>query len=100
MWRGILRLKSRKCTAEGLGSVPSFSVLHWPSALSASCAQAGVANACMQRRNPLALAHFANHPPAGQQPNVMVASFEADITHGRTSDLQCNGTDADLKLFL
>lgn len=30
----------------------------------------------LQGRHPLALGHFANHPPAGAQPNVMVASFD------------------------
>lgn len=30
----------------------------------------------MQGRNPLALGHFANHPPAGTAPNVMVAAVD------------------------
>ena len=30
----------------------------------------------VERRNPLALAHFANHPPAGVTPNVVVASVD------------------------
>ncbi|KAK9812844.1 hypothetical protein WJX72_004622 [[Myrmecia] bisecta] len=29
-----------------------------------------------ETRHPLALAHFANHPPAGSQANVMVAAFD------------------------
>ena len=33
-----------------------------------------------QRRNPLALAHYANHPPAGTPPNVMVAAVDWDPT--------------------
>ncbi|KAL4517192.1 hypothetical protein Ndes2437B_g06799 [Nannochloris sp. 'desiccata'] len=30
----------------------------------------------LERRNPLALAHYANHPPAGTPPNVMVAAVD------------------------
>ncbi|GAB4813076.1 hypothetical protein N2152v2_000122 [Parachlorella kessleri] len=30
----------------------------------------------LEARNPLALAHFANHPAAGTLPNVMVAAFD------------------------
>lgn len=36
-----------------------------------------------QRRNPLALAHFANHPPPGRQPNVVVASYDAHLEDGK-----------------
>ncbi|KAK9821861.1 hypothetical protein WJX74_006373 [Apatococcus lobatus] len=39
----------------------------------------------LEKRNPLALAHFANHPPSGTQPNVVVASYDADLNKG---DLQ------------
>jgi hypothetical protein len=30
----------------------------------------------LERRNPVALAHYANHPPAGTPPNVMVAAVD------------------------
>ncbi|KAJ7560918.1 hypothetical protein O6H91_03G006100 [Diphasiastrum complanatum] len=30
----------------------------------------------IERRNPLAVAHFANHPPKGELPNVMVCSYD------------------------
>ncbi|KAL8157539.1 uncharacterized protein LOC141674308 isoform X1 [Apium graveolens] len=30
----------------------------------------------LERRNPLALAHFANHPAKGMDPNVMVCSYD------------------------
>ena len=30
----------------------------------------------MQRRHPLALGHYANHPPPGVQPNVQVAAYD------------------------
>jgi len=30
-------------------------------------------------RNPMALAHFANHPPPGRQPNVMVAAVDLQV---------------------
>lgn len=29
-----------------------------------------------QTRNPLAQAHFANHPPRGGRPNVMIAAYD------------------------
>jgi len=34
-------------------------------------------SAGVEGRNPFALAHFANHPPAGAEPNVVVASLDA-----------------------
>ncbi|XP_024525451.1 uncharacterized protein LOC9658478 [Selaginella moellendorffii] len=30
----------------------------------------------IERRNPLALAHFVNHPPKGQLPNVMICPYD------------------------
>ncbi|XP_004505707.1 uncharacterized protein [Cicer arietinum] len=30
----------------------------------------------LERRNPLALAHFANHPPKGMLPNVMICPYD------------------------
>lgn len=30
----------------------------------------------VQRRHPLALGHYANHPPPGVQPNVQVAAYD------------------------
>ena len=35
---------------------------------------------CIQRRHPLAFAHFANHPPKGTLPNAMLAPFEIRTT--------------------
>jgi hypothetical protein len=37
---------------------------------------------CLQMRHPLALAHYANHPAAGTQPNVMVAAFTYNPRQG------------------
>ncbi|XP_057445262.1 uncharacterized protein LOC130737493 isoform X2 [Lotus japonicus] len=34
----------------------------------------------IERRNPLALAHFANHPPKGVQPNVMICPYDYPLT--------------------
>ncbi|XP_027914604.1 uncharacterized protein LOC114174061 [Vigna unguiculata] len=34
----------------------------------------------IERRNPLALAHFANHPPKGVQPNVMICPYDFPLT--------------------
>ena len=38
----------------------------------------------LQIRHPLALAHFANHPPSGTQPNVMVAAYDFVSQEGMT----------------
>ncbi|KAG5008508.1 hypothetical protein JHK85_027050 [Glycine max] len=37
-------------------------------------------NEVIERRNPLALAHFANHPPKGVQPNVMICPYDFPLT--------------------
>ena len=29
-----------------------------------------------QRRHPFSLAHYANHPPAGRRPNIMIAAYD------------------------
>ena len=34
----------------------------------------------VERRNPLALAHFANHPPKGMLPNVMICPYDFPLT--------------------
>ncbi|WCJ43115.1 hypothetical protein M5689_023877 [Euphorbia peplus] len=34
----------------------------------------------LERRNPLAFAHFANHPPKGMVPNVMVCPYDFPLT--------------------
>ena len=36
----------------------------------------------VEARNPLALAHLANHPPRGRAPNVAVASFDVPLRGG------------------
>ena len=33
----------------------------------------------LQMRHPLALAHYANHPPHDMQPNVMVAAVDVQL---------------------
>ena len=33
----------------------------------------------LQMRHPLALAHYANHPPRDTQPNVMVAAVDVQL---------------------
>ncbi|MED6217458.1 hypothetical protein PIB30_118468 [Stylosanthes scabra] len=40
----------------------------------------GSKNEILERRNPLALAHFANHPPKGVQPNVMICPYDFPLT--------------------
>ncbi|KAL2339397.1 hypothetical protein Fmac_007337 [Flemingia macrophylla] len=37
-------------------------------------------NVVIERRNPLAVAHFANHPPKGVQPNVMICPYDFPLT--------------------
>lgn len=34
----------------------------------------------LERRNPLALAHYANHPAKGMQPNVMICPYDFPLT--------------------
>ncbi|XP_072956101.1 uncharacterized protein [Typha angustifolia] len=34
----------------------------------------------LERRNPIALGHFANHPPKGAVPNVMVCPYDFPVT--------------------
>ncbi|GLT87093.1 hypothetical protein SLE2022_051930 [Rubroshorea leprosula] len=40
----------------------------------------GTGGEMLERRNPLALAHFANHPEKGMVPNVMVCPYEFPLT--------------------
>lgn len=40
----------------------------------------GGTNEVLERRNPLAFAQFANHPPKGVDPNVMVYSYDFPLT--------------------
>ena len=40
--------------------------------------------AAVDRRNPLALAHFANHPPEGTAPNVVVAAVDVVVPDAET----------------
>ncbi|KAA8542795.1 hypothetical protein F0562_023947 [Nyssa sinensis] len=40
----------------------------------------GTTGDVMERRNPLAFAHFANHPAKGMMPNVMVCPYDFPLT--------------------
>ena len=42
----------------------------------------------VQRDNPLALAHFANHPPKGYRPNVVVAGVDVAFRGDRVASLR------------
>ena len=42
----------------------------------------------VQRDNPLALAHFANHPPKGTRPNVVVAGVDVVFRGGQVASLR------------
>lgn len=39
-----------------------------------------IANEIIERRNPLAFAHFANHPSKGHKPNVMVCPYDFPLS--------------------
>ncbi|KAL3148070.1 hypothetical protein ABBQ38_014355 [Trebouxia sp. C0009 RCD-2024] len=41
-------------------------------------------------RHPLALAHYANHPAAGSQANVMVAAFDVTLKLGKSPNSCCS----------
>ncbi|KAG8648931.1 hypothetical protein MANES_08G053300v8 [Manihot esculenta] len=42
--------------------------------------QVGRNSVVLERRNPLALAHFANHPAKGMAPNVMICPYDFPLT--------------------
>ncbi|KDP37559.1 hypothetical protein JCGZ_05998 [Jatropha curcas] len=42
--------------------------------------QVGGTGEILERRNPLALAHFANHPAKGMAPNVMICPYDFPLT--------------------
>ncbi|KAK4591129.1 hypothetical protein RGQ29_021356 [Quercus rubra] len=42
--------------------------------------QAGLSSDVLERRNPLAFAHFANHPAKGMVPNVMICPYDFPLT--------------------
>lgn len=43
-------------------------------------ARVGSIGDVLERRNPLALAHFANHPAKGMDPNVMICPYDFPLT--------------------
>jgi hypothetical protein len=58
----------------------------------------------LERRNPLALAHFANHPPKGVEPNVMVCSYDFPLNEKNMRTYIPNiafglGQDVNMKRF-
>lgn len=59
--------------SEAGGSATAAAGAAWP-ATPRSEAERNLA--LVEGRHPLALAHFANHPPPGVAPNVMVAAFD------------------------
>ena len=50
--------------------------------------EARAAALSVQRDNPLALAHFANHPPKGTRPNVVVAGVDVTFRGGQVASLR------------
>ncbi|KAG2701810.1 hypothetical protein I3843_06G056600 [Carya illinoinensis] len=42
--------------------------------------RAGIKGDVLERRNPLAFAHFANHPAKGMVPNVMICPYDFPLT--------------------
>ena len=63
----------------------------------------------LERRNPLAFAHYANHPPVGTPPNVMVAAVdwkssvattaENEIEQGRR-DANADDVSGELRAYI
>lgn len=64
----------------------------WPVAAAKSAVEQrmelGRLRASVEARHPLALAHFANHPPGGVAPNVMVAAFDVTVQPGELPQWQ------------
>lgn len=48
----------------------------------------------LEGRNPLALAHFANHPAAGSVPNAIIASFSFKLQQQPHQDDAVAGTSS------
>eukprot|EP00250_Pteridium_aquilinum_P029942 c40373_g1_i1 orf=252-1442(-) len=48
----------------------------WGSVFGAKEAYSARRGSVLERRNPLALAHFINHPASGEQPNVMLCPYD------------------------
>ncbi|KAJ0038153.1 hypothetical protein Pint_23187 [Pistacia integerrima] len=77
LWDG-LTLPEIRSTMEGTekGSDRMWKLLSKPM----KSTQGGSRTELLERRNPLALAHFANHPAKGMVPNVMVCPYDFPLT--------------------
>ncbi|GAU25939.1 hypothetical protein TSUD_16770 [Trifolium subterraneum] len=75
LWNGrnVVEVKSDTKVAEK-GSDKIWKVLSKP------LEQKGDIGEVIERRNPLALAHFANHPAKGVLPNVMICPYDFPLT--------------------
>ncbi|KAL2645335.1 hypothetical protein R1flu_012922 [Riccia fluitans] len=51
----------------------------WESVTGAKKLDVPVEGSLLERRNPLAFGHFANHPPKGRKPNVMICPYSVPI---------------------
>ncbi|KAB1206294.1 hypothetical protein CJ030_MR7G011787 [Morella rubra] len=77
VWDG-LRLAQSKPEVQGVmkGSERFWKVLSTP----LEGTQVGMSDVVLERRNPLAFAHFANHPAKGMVPNVMICPYDFPLT--------------------
>ncbi|KAG6542768.1 hypothetical protein Mapa_015845 [Marchantia paleacea] len=53
----------------------------WESVTGAQRHDVPIQGAILERRNPLAFGHFANHPPKDKKPNVMICSYSAPVSN-------------------
>ncbi|KAJ1422100.1 DNA-binding barrel domain superfamily [Sesbania bispinosa] len=57
----------------------------------------------LERRNPLALAHFANHPAKGMLPNVMICPYDFPLTENNMRvyipNISFGNADASMRRF-
>lgn len=77
VWAGLGVPEARRNLREEKGSDRFWKMLSKP----VEGPQPGsIANDVLERRNPLALAHFANHPAKDTEPNVMVCPYDFPLT--------------------
>lgn len=67
-------------------------------------AGSGTKGAILERRNPLAFGHFANHPAKDMRPNVMVCSYDFPLTETNMRSYIpnisfANGQEANMRRF-
>ncbi|KAK1272986.1 hypothetical protein QJS04_geneDACA019181 [Acorus gramineus] len=64
----------------GVDGSPSDKIWRFLSKPSVTTQPFTLSGEVLERRNPLAFAHFANHPPKGVSPNVMVCPYDFPVS--------------------